>query len=56
LIKPPDNVIDYVIIHELCHLINENHSHHFWTLLKKYVQDYKTKINWPETNAKYLTG
>ena len=54
LIKAPDNVIDYIIIHELCHLIIKKHSHHFWNLLKKYVADYKTKIEWLEINGKHL--
>ncbi len=33
--------IDYVIIHELCHLIEFNHSKSFWKLVKKYKPDYK---------------
>ena len=43
LIKAPENVIDYIIIHELCHLIIKKHSHQFWDLLKKYVSDYKVQ-------------
>ena len=35
------NVIDYVIIHELCHFIEFNHSTNFWKLVKKYKPDYK---------------
>ena len=35
------NEIDYVIIHELCHLIEFNHSRAFWKLVKKYKPDYK---------------
>lgn len=35
------NEIDYVIIHELCHLIEFNHSRKFWALVKKYKPDYK---------------
>ena len=54
LIKAPEDVIDYVIIHELCHLIIKKHSHHFWNLLKKYVDDYKARIEWLEVNGRYL--
>ncbi len=41
LIKYSINEIDYVIIHELCHLIEFNHSKNFWNLVKKYKPDYK---------------
>ena len=41
LIKYSLNEIDYVIIHELCHLIEFNHSRKFWALVKKYKPDYK---------------
>ena len=54
LIKAPEDVIDYVVIHELCHLRIEKHSHHFWNLLKKYESDYKRKVEWLEINGKYL--
>ncbi len=41
LIRYSINEIDYVIIHELCHLIEFNHSKKFWALVKKYKKDYK---------------
>jgi predicted metal-dependent hydrolase len=44
LIKAPINCIDYVLIHELCHLKYHDHSNKFWTLLNKYCPDWvKTK-------------
>ena len=33
--------IDYVIIHELCHIIHFNHSKEFWELVFKYCPNYK---------------
>lgn len=44
LVKTPETIVDYVIIHELCHLRIEGHSHHFWSLLHKFVPDYQKKL------------
>jgi len=54
LIKAPDDVIDYIIIHELCHLKIQGHSHHFWSFLKQFVPDYEKKIDWLDKNSARL--
>lgn len=41
LIKFNKIVIDYVLIHELCHTIHMNHSKDFWNLVKKHCPDYE---------------
>ncbi|MBT9582952.1 M48 family metallopeptidase [bacterium] len=38
LLKLPGYVVDYVIVHELAHLIEANHSPRFWALVKVYPQ------------------
>lgn len=40
LIKAPINCIDYVLIHEICHLKHHDHSPKFWGLLNKYCPDW----------------
>jgi len=41
LIHYPQICLDYVIVHELSHLIHKNHSKDFWYLVQKYLPDYK---------------
>ena len=41
LIRFPLNAVDYVVIHELCHLIHMNHDRSFWRLLGKIYPVYK---------------
>lgn len=48
LMQMPKPYIDYVIVHELCHLIEYNHSRRFYTLLDRMMPDWqerKTKLN-----------
>jgi predicted metal-dependent hydrolase len=44
LVFLPADLIDYVIIHELMHLRQMNHSPAYWAEVKKYVPDYQQKI------------
>lgn len=41
LIKAPRHCIEYVILHELCHLIEHNHSKRFFDLLDRHMPDWK---------------
>jgi len=54
LIKAPENVIDYIILHELCHLNIKEHSHHYWDLLHKYMPNYYDKVEWLKVNGNNL--
>ncbi len=42
LVKFTRTEIDYVVLHEICHLKYMNHSEKFWNLVEKYMPDYKT--------------
>jgi len=46
LVHYPTPVIDYVIIHELSHRLQMNHSAKFWALVAKYDPKYKIHRNW----------
>ncbi|WP_300385271.1 SprT family zinc-dependent metalloprotease [Clostridium sp.] len=46
LILMKEQVMDYIIIHELCHIIHMNHSKSFWDLVEKYDSNYKKNKLW----------
>jgi len=50
LFAPPD-VLDYLCIHELAHLVEQNHSDNFWALVEKAMPDYKDKQKWLRENG-----
>ncbi len=39
-------VVDYVVVHELCHLIEMNHSKAFWAQVERLMPDYKKQRKW----------
>ncbi len=41
LIYLPQKLVDYVVLHELCHLKEMNHSSRFWELIERVIPDYK---------------
>jgi predicted metal-dependent hydrolase len=51
LLFAPQPVIDYVIIHELAHRIELNHSQRFWKLVADRCPDYKIKEKWLKANS-----
>jgi predicted metal-dependent hydrolase len=51
LIMAPTKVIDYVIVHEIAHLFEMNHSKRFWDIVEKLFPDYKVYRTWLKENA-----
>jgi len=41
LVKAPRDCIDYVLLHELCHLKEHNHAPAFWGLLERVMPDWE---------------
>jgi predicted metal-dependent hydrolase len=54
LIKSPMYVIDYVVVHELSHLVHLNHSKSFWDLVESIIPDYKKAHTWLKSNGHLL--
>jgi len=52
LIKAPKGCIDYVIIHELCHLVHPNHNQAFFNLLSSYMPDWQI---WKDRLERFLS-
>ena len=44
LIFLPSELLDYIVVHELCHLAELNHGPQFWTLVSEQIPDYKARI------------
>jgi hypothetical protein len=44
--EAPHSVVDYVVVHELCHLIHPNHSRDFWALVGRHDPAYSEHRQW----------
>jgi len=47
----PKEMIDYTIVHELCHLKEMNHSKKFYSLVASILPDYKEREKWFKENG-----
>ncbi|RLA25713.1 MAG: M48 family peptidase [Gammaproteobacteria bacterium] len=54
LILAPVEVFEYVVIHELCHIEQRNHSAVFWALVESHCPDYKQYRLWLKQNGTSL--
>ena len=50
----PIEVLDYVVVHELCHRKELNHSDRFWNEVAKILPDYKVRKKWLKDNGSNL--
>jgi predicted metal-dependent hydrolase len=56
LLKAPEPIIDYVVIHELAHLKEMNHSVRFWDMVSQYHPQYKQSRLWLRKNQDLLVS
>ena len=54
LMMAPQKVVNYVVIHELAHLRESNHSDSFWSFVAEHDSDYEEHAGWLETNSAQL--
>ncbi len=54
LLRCPEDVIDYVIVHELCHRKELNHSRRFWAEVERILPAYRTPLKWLKTEGQAL--
>ena len=47
----PQEVVDYVVVHELCHRKELNHSQRFWAEVERVLPDYKARRDWLKENG-----
>jgi predicted metal-dependent hydrolase len=54
IIMAPNGIVDYVVVHELCHLIHHDHSAKFWKEVKRVMPDYAECKAWLRDNGMFL--
>lgn len=54
IIMAPEHIIDYIVVHELCHIKEHNHSPEYWALLEAVMPDYKERKEWLFNNEKKI--
>ena len=56
LMLAPPEVLDYVVVHELCHRKEMNHSARFWAEVERVLPDYQARRKWLKDNGGALIG
>lgn len=51
IIIAPHRIVDYVVVHELAHMIKHDHSPDFWKTIEKVLPDYRERKEWLKWNG-----
>lgn len=54
LVMAPRAIAEYVVIHELAHLVEPNHTDEFWNLVARFDPDYREHAAWLDDNSARL--
>ncbi|AGK96859.1 M48 family metallopeptidase [Clostridium pasteurianum] len=44
-------VLDYIVVHEMCHMVHKNHSREYWNAVASILPDYKQRDQWLKNNG-----
>ena len=47
----PLHVLDYIVVHEMSHMIHKDHSRNFWNKVGSILPDYKIRHDWLKRNG-----
>ena len=47
----PEEILDYLVVHELAHRVEMNHSPAFWAVVAEEIPEYKTRREWLRQNG-----
>ncbi len=54
LMLTPNRIVDYIVVHELCHRLEMNHSKRFWKTVESIIPDYKECEKWLKENGNLI--
>ena len=54
IVMAPHRIVDYVVVHELCHLLEHNHSAVYWRHVERTIPDFQECREWLKRNSKRL--
>ncbi|MFZ2446329.1 MAG: SprT family zinc-dependent metalloprotease [Syntrophobacteraceae bacterium] len=55
IIMAPEPVLDYLVVHEFCHLTHHNHSAEYWKLVGSFIPDHRERRKWLRENGGCLS-